>query len=180
MMCAYIFYYTISGQRKFKNYGDVISTIMKEEGPLGFWKGLSASYVGCIEGAVQWIIYEKIKAIFSTEKSIVSGSKPQARTPSPTEYFFAAAISKTAAICATYPHEVVRTRLREQSAFGAFKYNNFLQALRVIAKEEGRKGLYGGIGMHLIRSVPNSAIMFVTFEVVSAYLAKEQSKSSSR
>lgn len=31
-------------------------------------------------------------------------------------------------------------------------------------------GLYGGMGMHLLRSVPNAAIMFVTFECVNNWL----------
>lgn len=36
------------------------------------------------------------------------------------------------------------------------------------------RGLYGGIGIHLMRSVPNAAVMFVTFEVVSKWLLKKQ------
>ena len=155
-----------TGQKKFKNYAEVISSIYREEGPLGFWKGLSASYVGCFEGGIQWIVYEKIKAMLSVDKD------HQTRTPSPAEYFLAAALSKTAAICATYPHEVVRTRLREQAAFGSFKYNGFVGTLKTIAKEEGRKGLYGGMGIHLLRSVPNAAVMFVTFEIVTQWLSK--------
>ena len=36
------------------------------------------------------------------------------------------------------------------------------------------RGLYGGIGIHLMRSVPNAAVMFVTFEVASKWLLKKQ------
>ena len=36
-----------------------------------------------------------------------------------------------------------------------------------------RRGLYGGMGMHLLRSVPNAAIMFLSFELVSKWLAKD-------
>jgi hypothetical protein len=31
-------------------------------------------------------------------------------------------------------------------------------------------GFYKGIGVHLVRSVPNTAIMFVTYELVSRWL----------
>ena len=57
----------------------------------------------------------------------------------PLEYFFIAAASKCLAILTTYPHEVVRTRLREQAANGAFKYSGFFQTLTTIAREEGRR-----------------------------------------
>lgn len=158
------------GQRKYKNYQDVIKAIYKEEGPPGFFKGLTASYVGCFEGAIQWIVYEKAKKFFSQPRPIISSTGESytpttERTPTPQEYFAAAAMSKFLAVCLTYPHEVVRTRMREQATNGAFKYTGFVNTLKVIGREEGRRGLYGGIGIHLMRSVPNAAVMFVTFEL---------------
>lgn len=35
-----------------------------------------------------------------------------------------------------------------------------IQALKLIYKTEGRAGLYGGLVPHLLRVVPNSAIMY--------------------
>jgi solute carrier family 25 protein 33/36 len=149
------------GQRAFKNYGEVARTIWKEEGLPGFFKGITASYVGCFEGAVQWIVYEKLKAAFSKlpepapsmlrtsgtlgtnmfdRRNADTGSKTDpatVRSPTPAQLFLAAAASKFAAIVATYPHEVVRTRLREQATSGVFKYRGFVGTLRTIAKEEG-------------------------------------------
>ena len=54
------------GQRAFENYRDVAQSIWKEEGIGGFFKGISASYVGCFEGAIQWIVYEKLKTALSS------------------------------------------------------------------------------------------------------------------
>jgi hypothetical protein len=31
-------------------------------------------------------------------------------------------------------------------------------------------GLYGGMGVHLMKVVPNSAIMFLTYEIVNSWL----------
>jgi hypothetical protein len=76
--------------------------------------------------------------------------------------------SKGLASIATYPHEVVRTRMREAGAAG--RYLTMPQSLRLIAREEGRRGLYGGLGPHLLRVVPNTAIMFMSFEVLSRRL----------
>ncbi len=36
------------------------------------------------------------------------------------------------------------------------RYKSMLQSLMLIAKEEGRGGLYAGLGPHLLRVVPNT------------------------
>ena len=63
--------------------------------------------------------------------------------------------------------EVVRTRLRQQVARDQRKYHSFVQTLVTVWREEGlRRGLYGGMSAHLIRVVPNTAIVFLTYEAV--------------
>ena len=173
---------TSKGQQDFKNYMDLIKAVYKEEGLGGFWKGLSASYVGCFEGAIQWIVYEKIKAVSKDQRTATlqaSSTDKQGKNVkvdvedkplAPGTIFLQAAFAKAIAIVATYPHEVVRTRLREQATSGTFKYTGFMQTLNMIAKEEGRKGLYGGMDIHLFRSVPNAAIMFLSYELMAGYL----------
>ena len=63
-------------------------------------------------------------------------------------------------------------RMREQARNGVFKYKGMWQTIGLVASEEGRKGLYGGMGVHLLKVVPNSAIMFLTYEIVSSYLER--------
>jgi solute carrier family 25 protein 33/36 len=67
---------------------------------------------------------------------------------------------------------VARTRLREQAVDGVFKYTGMWQSLAVIAREEGRQGLYSGMGVHLMKTVPNSAFMFLTYEIVRKWLGE--------
>lgn len=180
------------GQKKYKYYREVVSSIWKEDGIKGFYKGLSASYVGCFEGAIYWILYEKCKSYIINDlnskkflsnensnstinhsRSSTSNNTSFNTTPSPIQYFLAAAVSKFMAICITYPHEVVRTRLREQATNGVFKYSGFFTTLKITAKEEGMRGLYGGMGTHLMRSVPNAAILFLSFELMSTWLQSQ-------
>lgn len=54
------------------------------------------------------------------------------------EFMVAGAVSKTIASCVAYPHEVARTRLREEGN----KYRTFWQTLFTIWREEGKAGLY--------------------------------------
>lgn len=58
--------------------------------------------------------------------------------------------------------EVARTRLREEGT----KYKSFFQTLFLVAKEDGYRGLYRGLGTQLVRQIPNTAIMMATYELV--------------
>jgi solute carrier family 25, member 33/36 len=177
-----------AGQKNYRNYYDVIRSILQEEGIPGFYKGIQASYWGCFEGSIQFLLYEQIKGRLIQRKqnhhsmmlssSSLSGVNKNNSNKnnrmnielSMTTYFWSAAISKMLASIMTYPHEVVRTRLREQARSGLFKYKGMWQSIILIAKEEGRVGLYSGMGVHLLKVVPNSALMFVTWEMVRRYL----------
>ena len=162
-----------AGQRQYAGYRDAIKTIFQEEGIGGFYKGISASYWGCAEGAVQFLIYEQLKTKLITrqnKKRYEQGLRPSQELPKAT-YFWAAAAAKSVAAVATYPHEVARTRMREQARAGVFKYQKGMWGtLGVMASEEGFKSLYSGMGIHLAKVVPNSALMFLTYEVVRSYL----------
>ena len=66
----------------------------------------------------------------------------------------------------TYPHEVLRTRLRQAPVNGVQKYNGLINSFKMILREEGVTALYGGMTAHLLRVVPNAAILFFCYELV--------------
>lgn len=163
-----------AGQRMYTGYRDAIGTIFREEGISGFYKGIFASYWGCTEGAMQFILYEQLKTKLVKRQNVRRAAQglPPTDQLSKGTYFCSAAAAKMVAAIATYPHEVARTRLREQARGGLFKYSGMWQTLGVIAQEEGRAGLYSGMGVHLMKVVPNSALMFLTYEVVRGWLGE--------
>jgi solute carrier family 25 protein 33/36 len=65
-------------------------------------------------------------------------------------------------------HQVIRTRLRQPVCpeTGTVKYTGLLQTLRVVIAEEGLRSLYGGLSAHLLRVVPNAAVMYTIYEGV--------------
>lgn len=139
---------------------DCIKGIYRNNGIRGFYKGITASYFGISETVVHFVIYEtlKRKLVELRQKRPEDGKS----TRDFVEFMAAGATSKTIASCISYPHEVARTRLREEGN----KYNRFWQTLFLVWKEEGKAGLYRGLATQLVRQIPNTAIMMATYESV--------------
>ena len=79
--------------------------------------------------------------------------------------------AKAVASLITYPHEVIRTRLRQPAINGIQKYTGLGQTLKLVLAEEGVGALYGGLTAHMFRVVPNAACMFLIYEIVASKLA---------
>jgi solute carrier family 25 protein 33/36 len=128
----------------------------KSEGLRGFYKGLGASYLGVFETMIQFTLYENLKRTLKVSMD---------RDLHSSEFLLISSFSKLVASALTYPHEVIRTRLREQKNVRPLKYPGPISGMLVLARQEGIKGLYGGMGAHLLRVVPNAAILFYVYEM---------------
>ena len=151
--------------RQYKNSMDCIRQTVQNEGVRGLYRGLSASYLGVSESTLQWVLYEQMKLYLSRrqERLIASGRQPTVwdRTVDWSGKIVAAGNAKFFAAIVTYPHEVVRTRLRQAPRQdGQLKYTGLVQCFSTILKEEGMAAFYGGLTPHLLRVVPSAAIMF--------------------
>lgn len=162
----------------YKNSWDCLKNILHNEGVRGLYKGLSASYLGSVEGILQWLLYEQMKRILkerSIERLGHADEGKKATTEKIKEWCQrsgSAGLAKFVASIITYPHEVVRTRLRQAPVEnGKLKYTGLIQSFRVIIKEEGLASMYSGLTPHLMRTVPNSIIMFGTWELVIKLLS---------
>ncbi|OBT49385.1 hypothetical protein VE00_00288 [Pseudogymnoascus sp. WSF 3629] len=158
--------------RRYKNSWDCVKQIIRNEGIRGMYKGMSASYLGVSESTLQWVLYEQMKAYLKRreEKIITSGREKNIwdRTVEWTGKVGAAGGAKLVAAIITYPHEVVRTRLRQAPtiAGGKPKYTGLIQCFKLVWREEGMASMYGGLTPHLLRTVPSAAIMFGMYEVI--------------
>lgn len=151
-----------------RSYGSIttfqcIKDIYNSKGIVGFYKGITASYFGVSETIIHFVIYEFIKAkLHERRPKNTAYQADRKSTRDFAEFMCAGAVSKTCASCIAYPHEVVRTRLRQVGD----KYKSFFQTLTLVFKEEGHHGLYRGLGTQLVRQIPNTAIMMATYEAV--------------
>ncbi|KAI8455028.1 internal membrane protein [Phakopsora pachyrhizi] len=145
--------------------GDSIRCIIKifqGEGLVGFYRGLSASYLGVAEGTIQWVLYEKLKRWGMR----IDENDPRIRQETWVSQIFAAGTAKLMATSITYPHEVIRTRLRQKPPPFPLKskYTGLITTFKVILAEEGVKAFYGGLSPHLMRVVPNAVVMYTVYE----------------
>ncbi len=76
---------------------EVVSKIFKEKGPLGFYKGISASYFGVAESAIYFVLYERLKKLSVNQTTEKDGLTMLT-------YFTSAGFAKTLASCLCYPH----------------------------------------------------------------------------
>ncbi|KAI8974398.1 mitochondrial carrier domain-containing protein [Pilobolus umbonatus] len=139
---------------QYRNTIHAFMTIGREEGFRGFYKGLGSSLIGVSHVAVHFPLYEKLKVLLHVDGS-----------PSSSSILFASALSKMAASIATYPHEVIRTRLQNQTK-KPYKYKGIIHATKLISKEEGLCGFYKGLSTNLVRTVPSSALTILTYEIL--------------
>lgn len=157
--------------RQYKNSWDCVKQTVRHEGIRGLYKGLSASYLGVVESASQWVLYEQMKMFLARREAAKLADPGHVHTTWDDVELWggrigAAGAAKLIAAVATYPHEVVRTRLRQAPVVPVgggkvhVKYTGLIQCFKVVAREEGMAGLYGGLTPHLLRVVPSAAIMF--------------------
>ena len=159
----------LSTQNGFTLFHAVRNTF-RAEGVRGFYRGLSASYYGIIETMIHFAIYEKLKKMLRDRRDINDSGGGGGNSVNKTwDYAVAAAISKTIASCCAYPHEVARTRLRQEDGPAELrKYRSFFQTLRRVYVEEGTGGLYGGLRAQLVRQVFSMTVMFMVYENIVA------------
>ena len=158
----------------------------RKEGIASFYSGLSPALLGLTHVAVQFPAYEYLKTKFTGQGM---GMAPADGEDARRSHWFgilsASIISKIMASSATYPHEVIRTRLQtqrrhvvqwpdSQSANGGQaasqktvpKYRGIVTTFRTILREEGWRAFYAGMGTNMMRAVPAATVTMLTYEYV--------------
>ncbi|KAK2760526.1 hypothetical protein FQN53_007864 [Emmonsiellopsis sp. PD_33] len=157
-------------QRRYKNSLDCISQVLRHEGFRGLYRGLGASYLGALETTLHLALYEQMKVAIRRTETVSDISRNQSVSSRAIEWIGmggAAGFAKLLAVFVAYPHEVVRTRLRQAPmSDGQLKYTGVVQCFRRIWVEDGARALYGGLTPHLLRAIPSAAITLGVYEMI--------------
>ncbi|CAK7204271.1 Pyrimidine nucleotide transporter, mitochondrial [Sporothrix eucalyptigena] len=168
-------------ERQYKNSIDCVRQVVRNEGIRGLYKGMTASYLGAAESTLHWLLYEQMKRGLERRKArIVAQGREETAWDQFVEWMGplgGAGAAKLFASLLTYPHEVVRTRLRQAPmADGQRKYTGLVQCFMRVWREESIAGLYGGLTPHLLRTVPAAGITFGIYEIVLKMLNRPESE----
>jgi len=157
---------------RYRHTLDAALTIYRTEGISAFYRGLVPSLLGIFHVAVQFPLYEQLKVWAQGDSDQPLSSE---------SILICTAISKMTASIATYPHEVIRTRMQTQklplaedmSSDGMVKRHanrGLIETTVKLIRREGWSTLYRGLSVNLIRTVPNSAVTMLTYELVLRHL----------
>ncbi|XP_076943007.1 uncharacterized protein LOC143613079 [Bidens hawaiensis] len=140
--------------------------IVNEEGFRAFWKGNMVTIAHRLPyTAVNFYAYNQYKKLLKSIPSIENNSGSAAADAC--LHFVGGGMSGITAATATYPLDLIRTRLAAQRS--TIYYNGIWHASRTICRDEGVLGLYKGLGPTLLGVGPSIAISFSVYEMLSSY-----------
>lgn len=180
----------------YKGTIDALRRIAREEGLSGLYSGLGPSLFGVLHVVIQFPMYESLKKKLAAKHKkedptsdgeltlyvyshympsdlsviVLSYTHMLCALFTPfrrSELVMTSAASKMVASTATYPHEVVRSRMHI-SGSGAF--TGLASTCRTILADGGILGFYQGCVTNLLRTTPAAAVTFTSFELINRQL----------
>lgn len=133
------------------------SVILKNEGILGFWAGVTAPLAGMM--AVNGIIFGVEKQAFSCMPSSDN------RAELIMQHCGAGAVAGAAQTVIASPTELIKCRMQMQAINSdtSNKYKNVFDGLRTILRREGVRALMLGFSTTLLREIPAFSVYFGTY-----------------
>jgi hypothetical protein len=131
-------------------------TIRRQEGFGALFRGVTPTVLGALP-------YEGLK--FGTYDWLKRETTSPGEKTSPIWRACCGAIAALVAHVATYPNDVIRRRLQLQgSTRGELLYCSYWDCCRQLVRNEGWLVLYRGLGVTMVRAVPNTGIQFGVYE----------------
>ncbi len=137
---------------------DCFRSIAREEGIAGLYRGLLPSLLLVSHGAIQMAVYERLKKLGISEDNHAALVF--------TSHGLCGALAKASATMATYPFQVMRSRMQQRLDNRGQNYRGLASSVRLTLRREGVRGMYKGLGANLLRNMPSSGITFFIFEAM--------------
>ncbi|KAM3082221.1 mitochondrial FAD carrier protein flx1 [Clarireedia jacksonii] len=153
-----------------------VKDLWMHEGVRGFYRGIAVSLLGNSHGAVQFAVYEPLKNIW---RKYLARDRKDTGNGQDVKLGNAATLlisgsAKVIAGTATYPYQVVRSRVQTYDA-----ERRFGKGIRGVVgnlwRQEGWRGFYRGLGANVVRVLPATWVTFLVYENVRFYLPRWRS-----
>ena len=144
--------------------------ILMVDGPVGFWRGNVANVVRIIP--TKGILFA-----CNDQYRVLYGVDP--KNPDPLRLMASGASAGMTSTLLTYPLDLVRSRLMMISASasatqGGAHYTGILDCFVKTYRQEGVRGLYGGLGPTLTGIIPYAGVSFAAFDVIKEYMPRDE------
>ncbi|CDS08666.1 hypothetical protein LRAMOSA10027 [Lichtheimia ramosa] len=139
-------------------------SIINDEGIGGLWKGIQPSLILCVNPAITFASFEKIKefALNTLKLSMTPGVS-----------FVVGALSKTLATIVTYPYIMAKVRLQwkpsKEIQDKVKPYKGSIDVLTRVLQTEGFFGWYRGMGAQISKAVLSQALLFMMKDIFTNY-----------
>jgi solute carrier family 25 folate transporter 32 len=137
--------------------------LKEQHGMPVFWRGMTANLIGLSHCAVQFPAYEYLKGYLRDERSLQQAEESNTDDNTVTELLIASGLAKMTASLLSYPHEVLRSRMVDSRSS---KSPTLIGTAQQIMRQEGIVGFYNGLGVTLIRVIPNCCVTFLSYELI--------------
>jgi len=148
-------------------------SLKQEHGMPVFWRGMTANLIGLSHCAVQFPAYEFLKGYLresrlEQNKNAINNFMPvdydeNDSDNTVTELLIASGLAKMTASLLSYPHEVLRSRMVDSRASES---PSLIGTAQKILRQEGFIGFYNGLGVTLVRVIPNCCVTFLSYELI--------------
>ncbi|KAG6968781.1 hypothetical protein JG688_00005636 [Phytophthora aleatoria] len=157
----------------------ILRSIVKESGVGGLYKGLGAYFVLCLQPAIQYTVFERLKGIYLRK------FKQASQALGALEAFMLGAIARSIATLVLFPYirakvlmqsnkkkQAAATDLRQgqSNTCTESKKETIASTLQRVYTEEGPLALYRGLGPELTRGALSSALMLMIKEKIQMYI----------
>ena len=148
----------LKGSPIYKGTLPTIKRILREEGLTGLWKGnIPAELMYVSYSAIQFTTYRSVTLALQTAVG-------EHGMPAAAESFIAGASAGAVATTVTYPLDLLRTRFAAQGTEKV--YSSLAASIRDIAKSEGPRGFFQGLGAGVGQIIPYMGVFFATYETL--------------
>ncbi|XP_030778026.1 mitochondrial ornithine transporter 1 isoform X3 [Rhinopithecus roxellana] len=142
-------------QAKLRTVWSVIKSILRKDGPLGFYHGLSSTLLREVPGYFFFFGgYELSRSFFA------SGRSKDELGPVP--LMLSGGVGGICLWLAVYPVDCIKSRIQVLSMSG--KQAGFIRTFINVVKNEGITALYSGLKPTMIRAFPANGALFLAYE----------------
>jgi solute carrier family 25 (mitochondrial phosphate transporter), member 23/24/25/41 len=152
---------SVSRPGHYRGFWDCLTQIYTNRGIRGLYKGCGTSSMGILP-------YAGVDLMINSQIREQAGSyyRHRGQEPGLIVLLGAGMLSSSCAMIATYPLNLIRTRLQASGMTGAPFYENATDCFYKTIAKDGPLGLYRGFTANLMKVLPSTSISYAVYDVL--------------